>query len=246
VGALPDARPVAPGHSLVYTIDQRRLCAHLEAIRAHRGEPVLGVAPAPVLLTFDDGSAGCHQYAAPALEAMGWRGYFFITTDWIGRPGIMNALQIAELHRRGHVIGSHSASHPERMSQLPWAALLDEWQTSRRVLEAITGAPVAAASVPGGYSSPEVIRAAAAAGIRLLFTSKPACTSRTVDGCRVCGRYSMSAATRPAVCGAIAGGYLLPRSRELWWWWIKETVKAVGGSYYPRFRRRVLALQGRL
>ena len=40
---------------------------------------------------------------ADELEQMGWRGHFFITSDWIGRRGFLTAGQIRELRRRGHV-----------------------------------------------------------------------------------------------------------------------------------------------
>ena len=51
------------------------------------------------------------------LERYGWPGYFFVATDWIGRPGFLNAAQFRELDSRGHVIGSHSCSYPERMAR---------------------------------------------------------------------------------------------------------------------------------
>jgi peptidoglycan/xylan/chitin deacetylase (PgdA/CDA1 family) len=83
------------------------------------------------------------------LERYGWPGYFFVATDWIGRPGCLNAARIRELDSRGHVIGSHSYSHPERMARQSWERLLAEWKASTEQLASILGYPVKVASVPG-------------------------------------------------------------------------------------------------
>src|SRR5437016_300230 len=95
---------------------------HLDAIRdAIPADAVSRIAArrewtgAPVFLTFDDGGISALHPTADLLERHGWRGHFFITTDRIGTPGFLSAAQVRELHARGHVIGSHSASHPTRM-----------------------------------------------------------------------------------------------------------------------------------
>jgi peptidoglycan/xylan/chitin deacetylase (PgdA/CDA1 family) len=63
--------------------------------------------PMPYLLfTFDDGGVSFLDLIAPALERHGWRGLFFIATNWIGSPGFLKASQIAELRQRGHHIGT--------------------------------------------------------------------------------------------------------------------------------------------
>jgi peptidoglycan/xylan/chitin deacetylase (PgdA/CDA1 family) len=130
----------------------------------------------PYTITFDDGGVSYHTLIADRLEARGWRGYCFVSTDFIGRRGFLDAQQIRELDARGHVIGSHSASHPARFSALPFAAMVREWRDSRAQLEDILGRPVRVGSVPGGYFSAAVARAAADAGLATLFTSEPITT----------------------------------------------------------------------
>src|SRR5207248_2417645 len=49
------------------------------------------------LLTFDDGGASAITTIAPILEEFGWRGHFFITTDYIDAPGFLTREQIREL-----------------------------------------------------------------------------------------------------------------------------------------------------
>jgi peptidoglycan/xylan/chitin deacetylase (PgdA/CDA1 family) len=110
-----------PGEgSDIYKLDRKEFARQLEAIRAAGG--------GEVLLTFDDGGASAYDPVAGMLEQYGWRGYFFITTDCIGLPGFLNAKQIQKLDRRGHVIGSHSCSHPTRMAREPWERLVAEWE----------------------------------------------------------------------------------------------------------------------
>src|ERR1700686_4820003 len=80
-----------------------------------------------VLLTFDDGGVSALSYVADMLDEFGWKAHFLITASRISTPGFLNPGQIRELHRRGHVIGSHSYSHPARMSFCTTAELDEEW-----------------------------------------------------------------------------------------------------------------------
>src|SRR5437588_4291094 len=77
-----------------------------------------GLREGSVFLTFDDGGASFHSPIAGMLEDLGWRGHFFITTDRLGQQAFLTAAQVSDLRRRGHVIGSHSCSHPTRMAAL--------------------------------------------------------------------------------------------------------------------------------
>ena len=60
------------------------------------------------LLTFDDGGASAITHTAPALEARNWRGHFFMTVGQLGTPEFLGPAALRDLHRRGHVIGSHT------------------------------------------------------------------------------------------------------------------------------------------
>ena len=84
----------------------------------------------------------------------------------------MDRNQLRELHARGHVIGSHTVTHPNRMSALPYADLRYEWTESCALLSDILGAPIQVASVAICYSG-TVGRAAQEAGIGILFNSEP-------------------------------------------------------------------------
>src|SRR6185369_13587012 len=109
-----------------------------------------------IFLTFDDGAIGSYTCIADELEKLNWRGHFFIVSDWIGRPGFVNGREIRELDGRGHIIGSHSRSHPERMSHLKRHELQAEWSESSSALSDVLGKPTTVASVPNGYFSKAV------------------------------------------------------------------------------------------
>ncbi|HXU68712.1 MAG TPA: polysaccharide deacetylase family protein [Polyangia bacterium] len=167
-------RPAA----MPFKLRRRSFSQHLDAIAAAGGAPVSAVdidfarPGRHLLLTFDDGGASALQ-VGEALAARGWKAHFFITTAKLGTRTFLDAAGVRALHQAGHVIGTHSHSHPNVFRALPPPAMLAEWCRSRARLEEILGAPVITASVPGGDSSPSVERSAALAGLRLLFTSEP-------------------------------------------------------------------------
>ncbi len=191
-------------------------------------------------ITFDDGGISALTEIADRLESQGWRGWFFIATDFIGRPTFCTREQVRELHNRGHIIGSHSCSHPERISSCPWDQLLDEWTRSVRILSELIEQPVTTASVPGGFYSKEVARAAAQAGIRVLFNSEPTTSSFQVDGMHVLGRYNvyrgMSASDAAALVTSPSR-----RWRQTAFWNLKKVAKVVARPLYQFVRRRILA-----
>jgi hypothetical protein len=207
-----------------------------DEFRAH-----LDALAGPCLLTFDDGGASALDPIAGLLEARGRRGLFFITTDCIGRPGFLDAAQLRELRRRGHTLGSHSCSHPERISSCPRDRVLDEWRRSREALSDVLGEDVTTASVPGGFYSRAVAEAAAEAGLTTLYTSEPTCRAWEVAGCRVLGRFTVYRGMSPTRAAALASGRRLARWRQAAWWQVKKLAKAAGGRLYLRLRERALA-----
>jgi peptidoglycan/xylan/chitin deacetylase (PgdA/CDA1 family) len=193
--------------------------------------------PCHWMLTFDDGGVSAYTEIARRLEARGWRGHFFVTTGRIGQTAFLQAAQIRELHARGHVIGSHSETHPLRMARCSWDELLCEWRVSTDKLSEILSERVRVASVPGGLYSRAVAQAAAQAGLEILFTSEPTAQSHVVDGCLVLGRYGIQADTPAATAAAMAAGARAPRWRQAAWWQTKKAVKTVGGATYLNLRR---------
>jgi peptidoglycan/xylan/chitin deacetylase (PgdA/CDA1 family) len=247
VESLSSARPIAPGHTTNYTVDLRRFREHLSAVRSGVGHRAVCTADyvdyyrSPVLLTIDDGALSSYTRIAPALEELGWRGHFFITVNWIGTDGFLDEAQIKDLHQRGHLIGSHSCSHPSRMSTLRRCELLREWRNSCMRLQDIVGGPITVASVPGGYYSREVAVTAAECGIRVLFNSTPTVASTFVSGCRILGRYTVRGNTSVSEVGDIAADHAWPRWKQSAIWSAKQAAKRMAGPWYLTLRQVLAA-----
>ena len=154
------------------------------------------VGAASVVFTFDDGGASA-PIAADMLEEFGCRGIFFVTTDLIGTRGFMTPQQICDLHSRGHVIGSHSCSHPDVFRSLTRDQKNAEWTRSCDVLQQLLGAETDTASVPGGDCDAATFEVAAAAGIRHLFTSEQQTKPWQQAGITCYGRLMMLSSTTP-------------------------------------------------
>jgi len=204
------------------------------------GDPGERLAPHHVLITVDDGGVSYYTMLADRLEAPGWRGHCFISTDAIGSRGFLDAAQIRELDARGHVIGSHSASHPSRFSACSVDRMRQEWTRSRQVLEDVLGHEVVVASVPGGYYSRTVARTARDAGLRMLFTSEPITAIRDEQGCRVIGRFTIRRGDAPDTARRLVRP--APWTRWNAWanWNAKGLIKPLLGPAYMRVADIVL------
>jgi peptidoglycan/xylan/chitin deacetylase (PgdA/CDA1 family) len=212
---------------------------HLQAIADAAVEVGLieaGSGQPQVAFSFDDGGSSA-SLAAAELERLGWRGHFFVPTAMIGRPGFMSLDGIKDLHARGHLVGSHSDSHPTYMAWLSPRGLAREWERSRDILADVLGELPSSASVPGGVHSHEVIRAAAAAGYRTLMTSKPTTRVTSHAGLRVLGRYAVWSTT-PATRAAAYATHAVEARMRLWLEWrMKTLAKQASPRAYERLRR---------
>jgi peptidoglycan/xylan/chitin deacetylase (PgdA/CDA1 family) len=197
-----------PG-AVPYTLSRAAFARHLEHFRA--GGPAPGLVTAidftrPArhrLLTFDDGGRSAVEIG-DQLARLGWKGHFFVVTGRIGQPTFLDPDQIRYLRGCGHLIGSHSHSHPDIFRDLPRAAMVEEWRISRDILEQLLGESCPVASLPGGDISPAVAASAGEAGLRVLFTSEPRLTPGLAGECRLLGRFSVKAATSSARVRALS------------------------------------------
>ncbi len=71
-------------------------------------------------LSFDDGLISHYQHVAPILEKHNLKGTFYLVTDQLTINPAMESSwrygywhQFKDLHKRGHEIGAHSATHPK-------------------------------------------------------------------------------------------------------------------------------------
>ena len=124
----------------------------------------------PVLLTFDDASAGQYTHAFPVLRRHRFKATFFIMTVVLGKPGWLTRKQVRTLDRSGMTIGAHTWDHkavPEYTDA--------DWQTQVtapiRDLQRLVGHRVRLFAYPFGlYDSkaiPHLLRAGSRAAFQL-------------------------------------------------------------------------------
>lgn len=142
-----------------------------------------------VCFTFDDGGVSFITKAAPILEKYGRKGIFFISTKYIGTPGFLSAEQVKMLSDRGHIIGSHSHTHPEIFTRLSNEEIREEWQKSYEILKDILGVGDLTLSVPNGYASKAIMDVAIGCGYTDIYTSQPTTKIKLFQNHKVIGRY---------------------------------------------------------
>ena len=156
-----------------------------------------------IFLSFDDGGKSA-LIAAEELERRGWRGHFFIVTSLVGSRTFLATEEIRALRLAGHLIGSHSHTHPNIFRSQSPERMVEEWRASCDLLAQLLGEPCLSASVPGGDISSRVLESARTAGLRYLFTSEPWLTPRRLGDCWMLGRYSVKVGTSAARLGELA------------------------------------------
>lgn len=198
-------RPAA----LAFKHTQRAFAEHLAHLAAGRLVPELAVdidytrPGRHLVLTFDDGGKSA-LYVSDELSRRGWKGHFFIVTSRIGAPTFLTAGEIRYIRSCGHLVGSHSHTHPDIFRDETPDRMAEEWRVSCGILAEILNEPCLVGSVPGGDISSAVLRSAPSAGLRYLFTSEPWLAPRQVDGCRILGRFGPKVATPPTRVGELA------------------------------------------
>ncbi|HEX2055216.1 MAG TPA: polysaccharide deacetylase family protein [Nitrospiraceae bacterium] len=234
-----------PGSYKLAPTEFERQCAALRAIPGASPVTVNDALSARAarhsfIMTFDDGGRSASGPILDLLDRYGWKAHFFVTTDFIGKPAFLSPAHIRTLRQRGHVIGSHSCSHPERMSRQTWDELLYEWTASLRRLSDILGEEITTASVPHGYYSSKVAKTASLSGITALFTSEPVRKTQHVGNCVVLGRYVIRPGMDPARIVRLVRGHNGAWYREFLFWNAKKVAKLVAGGAYLKFRAQVL------
>lgn len=197
-----------------------------------------------VVFTFDDGGSSFYTIIAPILEKYGFKGIFFIATKYIDSAKFLTNEQIKELAAKGHIVASHSHSHPENIALLDYSAIINEWKISCDILSKIIGSRVRIASIPNGDSSKFVEQAAANAGIEILYTSEPTTMDRTTNGFTQKGRYVVYGDTSTLELLDIIFNASKRRKMKIRYKILCAAHKLLG-THYNTIKTRVLALIGR-
>jgi peptidoglycan/xylan/chitin deacetylase (PgdA/CDA1 family) len=138
--------------------------------------------------SFDDGGVS-NLLASRILEEFNYKGTFFIPTYYIGTSGFLSKEDICDLYNRGHIIGSHSHTHPIPISTLNYDSQLLEWGKSKAVLEEIIKDKITIAALPGGDSNFDTTKILQDLGFLELYTSYPDATyEKQIENLNVKGR----------------------------------------------------------
>jgi len=195
-----------------------------------------------IAITFDDGDYSNYSTAFPILKKYGFRATFFITTAWIGTDGYMDMSQIRELYEAGMAIGSHGVRH-RFLSDLDDMELGNELALSKATLEDGLGCGIKAISLPGGFGSERVLKAARREGYEAVYTSVPGLNSLKSNKWTL-NRFVVTQSTSLERFTAMANGDMRLVVRDRGIHCMKSAAKKVLGSklYYSvwsRFFRQV-------
>src|SRR6266853_2134826 len=87
-----------------YKLDREDFDRQLKAIASETRRKAVALADfgtelseKQLVITFDDGGVSAQSVIAETLERFGWRGHFFIATDFIGTNRFLSRGQIREL-----------------------------------------------------------------------------------------------------------------------------------------------------
>jgi peptidoglycan/xylan/chitin deacetylase (PgdA/CDA1 family) len=122
----------------------------------------------PVMLSFDDASAGHAKEAMPQLATRDMTGVFFVMTVVLGKPDWMSTRDIKRLADAGMTIGSHTWDHHtvSDLSGRDWQIQLEQ---SRATLQRASGQRVEHFAYPYGTVSTRAFPHLRHAGYKTAF-----------------------------------------------------------------------------
>lgn len=209
---------------------------HYKVTEASFEEQLRSIKEYPITYTFDDGGVSFYTIIAPMLEKLGLVGHFYIATNRIGSEGFMSEAQIKDLYQRGHVIGSHSCSHPSDFRELSFEARKKEWEDSVQKLSDIIGEPVKEVSIPNGFLQEDDLSIFKSLGIATIYTSKLG-ENRQCDGMDIVGRIGIDKGMSvQRIVKIISGGFtykmMLVKQKGL------SILKAILGNQYIKMKKK--------
>ena len=140
---------------------------------------------------------------------------------------------------RGHIIGSHSHTHPKVFSDLKPNEIKEEWDQSYAILKNLLGETNLTASLPNGRSSKEVLRYAFNAGFTSIYTSEPKTKIKKVGENSILGRFVVLENTSTdAVVNIVTSKWC--RLKKYVKWLMVSLVKTMLGSFYGEVKAKIL------
>ena len=192
-----------------------------------------------VVISFDDGDATNRSIALPLLTARGMVAEFFITSDFIGQPGMVSENDVRALAEAGMGVQSHGRSH-RFLEDLDPAELDRELLESKRRLESLSGQPVTALALPGGRGGARERAAALRLGYRQMLTSVPG-INRGATATNCGERIAITRGMRlDEFSDLLQWRGLRPRLARLRYRALAWPKRLLGNARYQRLRARLL------
>ncbi|MBI5055379.1 MAG: polysaccharide deacetylase family protein [Nitrospirae bacterium] len=124
----------------------------------------------PIVITFDDGLIGNYRFALPILQELNFKATFFVTVEYIEKARYMSWNQINEIHKCGHLVQSHTMTHP-MLGEIGDREIYYELSKSKEIIEEKVGEVVRYLSLPFGSYNDNVIKIAKEVGYKAILTS---------------------------------------------------------------------------
>lgn len=195
-----------------------------------------------VVFTFDDGGVSFYSVIPEVLEKYGFKGLFYISTQFIGTEGFLTEEQIRELMANGHEIGAHSHSHPayDEAIVMSEEKLIAEWKESIGILNRILGEKIKSVSLPNGYSTTCILDYLESQRIEYIYTSTPTTKVKKHKSSNLIGRYAIQDSTSLQQVMAIISNPMIRMKYQ-----IKSDIlqiaKNVLGSSYSTIKRKLIS-----
>lgn len=190
-----------------------------------------------IVITFDDGGLSFSEIIMPLLNRYGFVGHFYIAADYIGTTRFMTSDQVKCLVENGHIVGSHSSSHPENISALEENTRELEWSKSLKKLSEICGGPIREVSIPNGFFDKKDVRLFKEHGVEYIYTSSIG-EDKVIEGLYVIGRIAIDVnMSLENFKNIVSGGFQLNKLK------LRQTVlgffKRLLGDNYMTIKRIV-------
>jgi len=149
-----------------------------------------------ILITFDDGHIGFYLYAFPLLCQFGFKGIFFITTDFIGKKKeFCNWDQLDEMSKSDMHIQSHGVTH-KFIEDMSAEDAFFELKLSKAEIEKHTDSHVWSISFPGGRFNSASLEIGKELGYTHFFTSESSKTKFPLLESVKIGRFAIKSFSR--------------------------------------------------
>ena len=193
-----------------------------------------------IIITFDDGNYSDYSIAFHILRKHRFGATFFVTVGRIGTRDYLNWDHLKEMIDGGMSIQSHSLNH-FFLSDLSNGNLQKELTESKKNLEDKFSLPVHFISLPGGFYSRRVLKAAQGAGYKGVATSGPGLNrlGTLEEEFKLYKRFVITRKIRMDGFREIVHGHLLFNAKSQVVYQLKSMAKKVLGSrgYYVIWSR---------